>query len=159
MLISWCLLKNNSSLGQLLTSLFSVCMCVLFETATAQWPWAIRTEGQKLERVEGGLELRALWWMDLQSEGEMYKLTSHCWYVSAAHVTGALVVTTCLWCTWVCEDISFYSYESLLQHLDLTQTSVCVFLHPLRVWSLSMCMQLKQANHFHQLICIQPANV
>lgn len=57
----------------------------------------------------------------------MYKLTSQCWYVSAAHVTQAFVVTTCLWCIWVCEDISFYSYESLLRRLDLTQAKcLCV---------------------------------
>lgn len=80
----------------------------------------------------------------------MYKLTSQCWYVSATHVTGAVVVATCLWRTWVCEDISFYSYESLLQHLDLTQASVCVFLHRLHVRSLNMCIQLKETDHFHQ---------
>lgn len=68
-------------------------LCVLTETESVHWPWAFQTEGKKLERAEGGLELQALSSMDVQSEGDMYTLTSHCWYVSAAHVTQPVVVT------------------------------------------------------------------
>lgn len=112
------------------------------ETGTVHWPWDIQMGG-KLKRVEVGLELRGLWWMDLQSQGEMYKLTSQCWYVSAAHVTQAFVVTACLRCIWVCEDISFYSYESFTAAIGphTSQVFVC-FCTGCTCGCLSTCIQL-----------------
>lgn len=77
----------------------------------------------------------------------MNKLTSQCWYVSATRDRGRCGNHMPVVHMGVCEDISFYSYESLLQHLDLTQASVCVFLHQLHV---CMCIQLKETDHFHQ---------
>lgn len=51
--------------------------------------------------VHCGLQLQRFWWIDQQSEVEMNKLTSLCWYVSAQHVTKAFVIATRL-CLCVC---------------------------------------------------------